>query len=306
MLAQFPNFSKLHLEDREAYESLVSDLPKMSDLSFSTLMIWWNLDGNLKASSLYDNLVLSYHLPNDPTNSGLCLVGVNKVQESLEAIKRYLEDQGQALRLVHVPELVAEQIRGIEGYSVERERDYDEYIIPATNFYPLEQAPSDLRYKVRKFLRSVEGENVEVVELDLSKIDVRQEVTRSILEWHRRSSISNRSDDIEMAAIQVSLSHAAVLGVRNRAIYINNNLCGFVTFQVTSDNKYLIGNHMKVDRVYPRLVDYLEYVVAAVAYEIDVPYLNIEMDLGIPGLRQHKSELRPVDFFRKYSVTLQH
>jgi hypothetical protein len=42
-----------------------------------------------------------------------------------------------------------------------------------------------------------------------------------------------------------------------------------------------------------------------VAYEKKVPFLNVEMDLGIPGLRMHKTELRPVDFLRKYSVTLQ-
>jgi hypothetical protein len=305
MLAPFPNFSKLHIKDKKEYEKLVAELPKLSDLSFATLMIWWNLDGGLVAAVLNSNLVLSYNLPNDPQNSGLCLVGTNHIKESLDTITAYLQEKNLPIRLVHVPELVAEQIKAIEGYQIESERDYDEYIIPTTNFYPLEQARSDQRYKVRRFLKSVEGRKLEVRELNLSDAYVRQGVADSIIDWNERFASQNDPSSIEMNALNVSLSHAASLGVRNRGLYVDDILCGFVTFQVTSDNKYLIGNHMKVDRTYPRVVDYLEFIVAGVAYEKNVPFLNVEMDLGIPGLRMHKTELRPVDFLRKYSVTLQ-
>ena len=31
--------------------------------------------------------------------------------------------------------------------------------------------------------------------------------------------------------------------------------------------------------------------------------MNIEQDLGIPGLRTHKTSIRPCDFLRKYTIT---
>lgn len=108
---QFPDFTKLTLADKSRYEAEIADFPPFSDISFATLMIWWNTLDSCAVAKLNDNLVISYWLPGDEAKSGLSLIGRNKVDESMCTILDYLEAEGKAQKLVHVPEFVLSAIK---------------------------------------------------------------------------------------------------------------------------------------------------------------------------------------------------
>src|SRR5438045_2470988 len=125
MLPTFPEFIALSLDGKEEYDKLISDYPPYSDISFATLHIWWNLDGKLRLSVLNGNLVIDYQLSTDAENSGLSLIGKNKLRESIQTIFDFLKENGQPTKLVHVPEFVIDEVGNRDGLELTEELDYN-------------------------------------------------------------------------------------------------------------------------------------------------------------------------------------
>jgi uncharacterized protein len=304
MFKPFPALSTVNLSDRQRYESLMYGFPPISDLSFTTLMIWWNFNDSLKVAELNGNLVVSYYLPGDEKNSGLALVGRNKVDESIVTVLSELESQGQEPRLVHVPEFVVRCLRDPSLFQIAEERDYNEYIISSNSLYPLENTDHNTRRKIKKFISVVGEDAVEVKQLDLTLSENQKLLLDSAAKWRATYGARNDGDGVEMSILPTSIRGAKALGMENVCLYVNGELQGFAVFQLSYDKQYVILNHVKAKPDVPRIFDYMTYLVFKWAVDNKIPYINLEMDLGIPGLRQHKSELKPVSFFKKYQITL--
>jgi hypothetical protein len=304
MYPVFPNFKKLNLEDRQQYESLVEAYTPFSDMSFTTLHIWWNLDEKLFFSVLNQNLVLNYYQPFDKPGAGLSLLGNHQVDKSIGEIFEYLKSYGRQQRLVHVPEFVIKEIEAKDAYDISEEADMHEYVMDAAACAKLEgRELGRIRRKVNRFLRETEDYQLELKELDLSLEKERGTVIAAIEDWRQRFPKANDPGRTETDAIKSALKHHRALEIKNLALFIDGKLHGVALFHQSQDRKYYILNHLKVDYSFPFIFDYLTNQVALAAHHNDIPYLNMEMDLGIEGLRQHKLGLRPVDFLKKYSVS---
>ncbi len=304
MYPKFPSFRKLTLDDREIYSHLVADYTPYSDISFTTLHIWWDLGQNLSFSVLNDNLVLNYTQPFDKQNAGLSLIGHHRVDESIETLLAYLKQNDRQPRLVHVPEFVVEKIDDKSRFLISEEPDMHEYIIDAKACAELEGPElGRIRRKVNRFLRETEGHRVELKPLDLSVEAERQRVLGAVQNWQKKFPKANDPGRTESQAINVSLRHHAALKLLNLCILIDDQLQGIALYHRSHDGKYYILNHLKADYTFPFIFDYLTNQVALRATKDDVPCLNVEMDLGIEGLRQHKMGLRPINFLKKYRIT---
>ncbi len=133
----FPEFSKLTLEDREAYEALIKDYPPIYDISSPSLMSWWNTLGGMSVSILNGNLVVPYWMPGDEKRSGLSLIGTNAVDESFCILFDYLRERGEPVRLVNVPEFVITNVRYPSMFNFKEDRARSEYILSVSKFYPI-------------------------------------------------------------------------------------------------------------------------------------------------------------------------
>jgi hypothetical protein len=302
MIPAFPLSTALNFSTKKAYDRLVSEYPPLSDLSFATLMVWWNLSKNLQISQLNGNLVIWYELPGDVKNSGLSLIGIKSIEDSISVLLAWQAVHGQPARLVHVPEFVVASLSNQDHFFIERERDYDEYIIAADSIFPLTNACHDMRRKIKKFIANAGEENISLDVLDLSLSDNKQYLLQSTHDWWNDFGAANDLERIEGHAMEISIGLSEELGMKNLCLNVNGSLEGFALYQITHDRKYIILNHLKVRYKLPRIFDFLTYAVAQIAAEQGIDYINMEMDLGIPGLRQHKTELRPIGFFRKYTV----
>jgi hypothetical protein len=304
MIPNFPQFSHLTLDDKQLYEDLVTDYPPFSDISFATLNIWWNLEGKLEICLLNNNLVIKYYQSFDLENSGLSLIGKNKVDESIQVLFNYLKQDSEAVRLVHVPEFVIKAINERDQFKIKEEVDYNEYILDSHALASLEH-PSHgrTRRKVKRFLREVEDRQVEIRQIDLSTAETQENIFNSIKDWEQTQSSANDPDKTEHLALKKALKHSAELGIHNMGLYINDKLYGVFLYHHSFDNKYYIMNHLKVDYSIPYIFDYMTHHIANQASQENINFLNMEMDLGIENLRRHKMGLRPVDFFRKFTVS---
>ena len=86
MLPDFPHFVPLTLEDKDAYNRLVEEYPPFSNIPFTSLHIWWNLEGKLAMSSLNNNLVIYYHVSYDAKNTGYSLIGRQDLDSSIDTV----------------------------------------------------------------------------------------------------------------------------------------------------------------------------------------------------------------------------
>jgi hypothetical protein len=296
-------FAKLSLEDKEDYNKLIRGFPPFSDISFTNLHIWWNLDGRLSASILNQNLVLNYRLPFDKENSGYGLVGNHNIDESIQTIFVYLRQQGKPVKLVHIPEFVVEKITDISKLDIVEELDFHEYIMSSQDLARLEGSGHAYnRKKVKRFIRETQNKKIQIKSLGLSSEENTHLILASFHDWQKKFADKNDPKRTENLAIERTLTHSQALETKNLCLFIDGKLSGFALYHLTIDKQYYIVNHLKVDYSIPRMYDYLTNQLAIKAADENVPFLNIEMDLGIEGLREHKMGLRPIRFNKKYTV----
>ncbi len=303
MIGSFPHFTKLALEDKDEYNAVVEKYPPFSDISFTNLYIWWNLEGRLSVCLLNKNLVINYSLPFAPEESGLSLIGTHDVDESIQTIFSYLKDQQKSAKLVHVPEFVVEKIHDNSLLDIAEETSWHEYIMGSHDLASLQHSNhSRTRRKVARFQREVEDREVNLMSLDLSSEDAKHLIFDSIMEWGEKYPTPNDPKRVEKDALEQTLAHSLTLDTQNLCLFVDGKLHGVVLYHLTVDKKHYIINHLRVDYQIPYIFDFMTHQIAKKAVENNVPYLNMEMDLGLEGLRQHKMRLRPVGFYKKYTI----
>jgi hypothetical protein len=302
MFKTFPKFSKLTLADREEYGALIKDYPPFSEFAFTTLMSWWNALGSMKIAKLNGNAVLSYWLPGDEVNSGLSLVGTKKVDESICEILDFLKEKQQQPRLVHVPEFVINRIRYAELFTFIGERDFDEYIIPVRALYPLGEATSTMRIKIRRFLNSY-AEDITVNSLDLGRTEDRRLLLECSREWWRASGYY-KSPKLVEEAMESVVENARHFGIQNICTFIRGKFCGFYLYELMQDGKLALANYTGFDPSYRGGYEFIGYKCFERLAELGVDQVNLDFDLGSHFFRTFQLKLGPSNYFRKYTLEI--
>jgi hypothetical protein len=303
MTSNFPKFTGIRLEDKDSYDKFISNYPPYSDILFPTLQIWWNIEGELSTSYLNKNLVIHYSQSFDHENAGYCLVGKSSVDKSIETIFSYLRKEHKTIRLVHVPEFVIKEIEHIDDFEIIEELDYNEYIIDCKGMAKLDTPEyGRIRRGVNRFLREVGDKKIEIINLNLSSPSKNKQLLDAINDWGETSHGKNDPLGMEKQAIKRTLKLESHLNIKNFAIYIDGEMHGLVLYHRPMGGSYYVGHHLKVNYKFSYIFDYMIHQLAIKGVNDGISYINCEMDLGIESLRSHKMKLRPVDFFRKYTI----
>jgi len=297
----FPEFSKLTLADKSVYEALIKDYPPISEISFPTLMLWWNQLDMLAVSLLDGNLVISYWLPGDELRSGLSIVGTTRIDLAICTIFDYLQEKGEAPRLVHVPEFVMQHMEHPELFSYENERNLDEYLLPLSKFYPLQHIIALRRHRIRRFLSRIDEEQIVVRSLDLSQKENQRLLLDAAATWPQKGTL-NAAPQLARDALQGAVGNAEVLGTENMCLYIGGTLHAFLLYHLPADRRYAILSNARLSYGLPFLFDYMVYAFARHFHELDISYINLDVDYGVPMMRMIRLALGPSNFFRKYTI----
>lgn len=305
MLPKFPLFKALDIDDKAIYEELIKDFPPYSDITFSTLQIWWNLERQLEFTILDNNIVIKYYLPFDELNSGLSVIGTYNVDSAFQAIFSYLHEQKRPMRLVHVPEFVVESIKNKSNYDIDEESDYNEYILDPVGLSELQGSRhAKIRTQLNRFGRETQNNNIEIRPINLADSVERTDLYSKIIEWEDKQKSNNDPDHTERDALKRSLHNSEKLGTKNFGLYSDGELRAVLVYHETHDKNAYIINHIKVDYSIPYIYDYMVHHLAKIAHANKIDHLNIEMDLGIENLRRHKSDFQPIHFLKKYTIRL--
>ncbi len=299
MFKTFPEFSKLNLSDKGEYERYISDYPPLGDITFAGVMVWWNNLGSMSVATLNDNLVVPYWLPGDDKNSGLSLIGTNKIDKSICTIFDHQKDQGDKPRLVNVPEFVIGNIRFPELFKFKSHKRFDEYLLAVRNLYPLENWTPVWRHKVRRKLSALEGRKVEIRRLDLNLPGNEALLLGASKLWQSKNvNGCNHEEDV----LKACLTQAYALGLECIGLFVDNHMLGFGIFRFSGDKKYVISYYFKATNESALGYERLMYYCAEWLTLQKVEFINMGSDYGLLRLRMLMLTLGPVNFFRKYTI----
>jgi hypothetical protein len=300
-LPLFPNTKLLEISDKLHIETFVANFHPYSDYNFTSLYSW-DTNNTIEIAQLYDNLVVKFsdYITGEAFYSFL---GINSVNKTAEALLEQSQIEGLPATLQLIPEEIASQLDS-KYLHVAEDRDQFDYIVPIeeqTNLSGSKNHPKKRR--IKKLLAS----GMEINDVMLGKIggqEVKQDISRVFDRWVKVKA--ERGQDVRESVNESKAIHrlldAKTLEAELFTITINGKMEAFFIGEALGD-EYFIGHFEKADPKIEGLYQYLKHTVALNLYARGIKYMNIEQDLGIPGLREAKMSGHNVHFLKKYTVS---
>ena len=300
MIPKFPEFKKLELSDREEVEAFTSKYPPYSDFNFTSL--WsWTLDSDAMICMLNENFVIRFrdYLTGAPF---LMFLGEKLVNDTTDALIDYSIETIQMPSLQLIPHCVT-QMLDTSRFAFEDDRDNSDYIISVQRIRTYDGRDyAHKRREVSRFTRL--HDQFDFRTLDLTDKDVEKAIYGLFSMWlSGKGSGRTLDEEREFLAFQRFLESPLKREILATGIYINDVIGAFWLLE-DLHNGYSISHFEKADtEKFPGIFAYLKKQTAGLLDDRNVRFINLEQDLGIPGLRQSKLSYFPEDQLNKYCVT---
>lgn len=295
MIPQFPAFKKLEITDRDEVEAITRNFPPYSDFNFTSMWVW-DVTGRTALSRLHDNLVVRFadYLTGMPFYS---FIGANKLNETAQVLLSHSEKEGTAPSLRLVPAEAATLLDPALFHIVEDPDNFD-YCASAKE---MSEHKGQKFMKKRNHIRKFKGKNnPSYALLNLADTAVCEKQRELFRKW---SLFKEKNfNEHEFAAFERFLSMPkndfSVGGV-----FVEDSLEAFWVTETVAPG-FSISHFEKANSfAYPGIYQFLKQEHATVLVGKGIVQVNLEQDLGIPGLRENKSSYNSL-FLKKYVVSL--
>ncbi len=300
MLPTFPEFKPLEVTDRDGILNIIKSFSPYSDFDFVSM--WsWDYSNMMGVSQLNQNLVIKFsdYITGEYFYS---FIGSNKLDETTQVLLKHANENDLLPYLKLVPQIVAHNLK-TDLFIISSDEDNDDYLLETEKLATLEGPElSSKRRAVSIFTRTYI--NFPVVEIDLKETKVQEDIYKLFNVWSD-IKIENgaESNDHELVAIQRCISNADKLNIFATGMYNEGILIAFWLIGLR-ENKCSVSHFEKADtKNYDGIFPYFKQQVAKQLLEKkDIKYINLEQDLGIPGLRQSKQAYKPSQTLKKFIV----
>lgn len=294
MIPEFPKFKKLELSDKADIEKFTSKFPPYSDFNF--VSIWsWDTKGEMRVSQLNNNLVIRFtdYLSGNPFFSFL---GINKVDETIEALIEFSKNKYNKACLKLVPEVVFEN----SGKNREMNLDPDafDYIYEVEHLANMHKWPQHTSGKnVRRFIK-------EHAEYSVRHFPIKEAPAKECLALFRKWAKVRDMDHADLSEYKAAerIFSSDIDQLRVVTLYLGDLLVGFTIYEIISKD-YAVSHFAKSDKEHHKEVnDILNWEESKILVAYGIKYFNWEQDLGIEGLRKSKRKYNPVFYLKKYKI----
>ena len=295
MIPNFPVFKPLGIEDRaEVVSRLMAHAPRACELSFATQFIWKAFD-RPKLALLNDNLIIRI----DPLNEAAFFlepIGSTSLAETASILLQHIG------RISRVTEGFLAHLS--KGTNVEMLRDHCDYLYRVEELAQMRGRGFDgKRNHIKRFIKTHPGWSLSA----LTEEHV-HEAMELFDGWCvlRHESEAGRMPELaytsQRQALMNACSNYAALGFIGGALRVDEKLAGFIIASVLSADTLCVHFHYGVLRTNGMAT----MLLREACRDIFSPYewINLEQDLGIPGLRRMKESYHPVRLEEKFDVTL--
>ena len=140
---------------------------------------------------------------------------------------------------------------------------------------------------------------------ELDDANICEQIVSVLRRWSDKKKLDKKiynTKHEEMAIsrlLQTASNHKLVLS----CIFLRDIMIGFSIDEILP-KKYAISHFFKADNLHNGVYDFLNKKVSQYLATHNVALWNWEQDLGIENLRRSKKSYRPVNFLKKYKVSL--
>ncbi|MCH4889860.1 DUF2156 domain-containing protein [Acidaminobacter sp. JC074] len=289
-MAKKAEMKKLDIEDKKVIKGRLTDFQiQASELSFTNLYAWRNkyqfhymiLNDFLWLVNIKEDIYyLSQPIGNYEDIEGL--------YQSINFMKDYLKDRPFIMKKVE-EKFVDILMKSSLSSTFKAIRDDYDYLYDYTGMKELSgKTYRKKKNHINQFLKKYTWHYEVMSEKNFA------DVKRICDLWF---------DDVndEKMALDDVLDHFDYLDVTGGVLYVENKPVSFIIGERLNQDTLVI-HFEKGDNnyhgVYPMV--FHEYIQDKLGFK----YINREQDLGIPGLRKSKLSYHPVDFVKKYNVTI--
>lgn len=295
----FPDFKPLGLEDREIFRRLLWDYqPETSELTFTNLFIWKDFY-NFAWSLERDWLLIISDSP-DGRSWALPPIGPASRVEICEKLLEWL----RGIKGIKVPsieradERLVAELAQASGFLIEPVRDHFDYVYRTEDLIQLLGSKYHAqRNHIHQFKRSHAFFYESLQERHLSAcLDL-------AASWCK---LKRCTEDLsltgEWEAVRASLSNFQSLNLQGGVILIDDQVEAFTLGELLNKETAVVH----IEKANPMV----QGLYAVVNQEFcrhswsQVPFINREQDLGVPGLRMAKMSYRQHRLVEKFQIQL--
>lgn len=303
MIPHFPIFTKVSLESRPFVESFTHTHKPYSDFNFASLWSWDSQDER-EVSILNDNLVVRFtdYSTNEYSYSFL---GTNKTTETAAVLVQFAKDNGVSPILTLMPEEAVGDI-DCNLFEVKEDESNFDYIFSISDLAHLQGSKyKSKRHLSKNFENNNQGNGIDFRVISSTDSLFLQEVETVLKHWEENKKIADKDYDLENEgyAIRKLLSADNYNEVILSLLYVNNSIVGFSVDELLP-NDYVMSHFFKADCTHKGVFEFLNERVSEHLLSKGYLYWNWEQDLGLESLHKSKVSYRPIDYIKKYTVTL--
>lgn len=296
---QFPEFKHLEMSDRDyLHQRFFEYQPETSEWTFTNLFIWreyyryqWSvLNGNL--------LILC-----NPLGWGhyfLMPIGNSKRLETARTILDWLRDEKEEYdpRIERTDDRFVKEIAEDEGLIVESVRDQFDYVYSTRDLIQLEGRKFHAKKNHINRFQSKYSFEYRSMDTELSKAC--RCVLKRWCDW--RECEKNPIMQAEMEACQESLRYFKELDIQGGVILVNGKVIAFTLGELLNSQTAVVH----VEKIDPDIQEGFAMINQQFCEHAwsEIPFINREQDLGVPGMRRAKQSYNPIKMVEKSRVRL--
>lgn len=290
-IPDYPQFIALDFEHKEFFDQAFKKCPpQISEFTFTNLFSW--REAYDYKVSLLDGLLI---LRLDVGESTRFLQPIGAADPT-EVIGRVLEDTKGVF--IRIPENVAGFFEKSSRFKVEEDRNNSDYLYFSTDLVNLAGRKYDgKRNQIRKFKSEYEYDYVDIEGSDARQILEFEEAWCTIKGCDMVEGLNN-----ERQAIREIVEHFEEFKLNSGIIRLKDKICAVAIAEALNPETMVMhilkANPVILGLYQVMLNDFLR------ANTGDFKYVNLEQDLGIPGLRASKQSYQPVKLIKKYTISL--
>jgi hypothetical protein len=300
--ALFPDFRRFTTKDIAPYKKVyeITYVP-YADISPANLLVWFDINHTLEISRLDDAIVLRYDNPFDHDEKNYILLEHDVSEQHVRAIYALPGNQ-HTTRIREQPASLAKSLTKSPTLLLVDNIDSYEYILDNHLLANLKGGRiSRLREEVNYFTRNNETISVEHIKSFTPK---KKLLLNNIIDgWSLTAQPEPKGQQIpnlERRALTTAIALVDKLQRQVMIVSVGDQPVGLAIYAIYG-NTAIIG-HVKVDYGFKSAFSYTTHRLAKLLLEQGVEHMNFEQDLGIEGLRHHKTLLRPVKMLTKVDI----
>lgn len=291
----YPEFAPISFDMKNEIEFYLRNLPDgISELTFMNFYLFKETYKYQVAKTDCLLIIIGEYKDKPFFITPCCLINVEITKQLLEKYKNWMILSKSFLE----KNKATFDLPYFKNLKIEEDRDNFDYIYRRKDLAEL--AGKDF-HKKKTHINNFEKNyrNIKIEPLTLETV----EDAKKILEVWAASRPSNTPENSDYFAAKEALkilSRSALLGI---VLYVDNKPAAWSLAEITNNGKTAVIIFEKADTSYKGSFQYINYAFAGYLPE-HIEFINRQQDLGDEGLRQAKMTYRPVDFIKKYKISV--